>query len=196
MRATFDAHGIAFAKYPFPPASIYPHGRVAYSAIRDVDPDAAPPEVRTKDGETLFISAEQSAEFRDAIGNAELAVVRRVDVWDLLLEPFLDTELTAEEEERTMATLERLGVSRAEVSQIRQSVKNPVLAYNALLWDWAHLGLYDVLTAMRLGVAWTTLLNRLLPRRYDEFYWKAMELADRGRNGPKGTEQADGLERR
>jgi hypothetical protein len=47
MQVTFDAHGIAFAGSPFPPASVYPYGRLAYSAIRDVDPDAAPPEVRT-----------------------------------------------------------------------------------------------------------------------------------------------------
>jgi hypothetical protein len=190
MRATFDADGIVFARYPFPPASIYPHGRLVYSSVRDVDPDAGPPEVRTHQGETLFISAEHATEFRTAIAEAQLAVVRRVDVWDLLLEPFLDTEFTADDQERTMATLQRLGISRLEVSEIRRSVQNSMLAYNGMLWDWVHLGLFDLLIATRWPIAWAGFVHRLFPKRYGRFYWRAMELADHGRDEFKPTGQS------
>ena len=113
MIASFDADGIVIAKYPFPPASVFPRGRVAFVAIRDVDSAAAPPEIRTIDGETLFVSAEQSDAFRDCVENAQLPVVRRIDVWDLLLEPFLDTEVTPEQQEQTLTTLNRIGFTLA-----------------------------------------------------------------------------------
>ena len=182
MRATFDADGIVFAECPFPPASVFPDGRLAYSEIRDVDPDAAPPEIRTRNGETLFISAEQTAEFRDAIADTGLVVARRIDTWELLLEPFLDTEFTIEQQEQTLATLERIEIPRDEVARIRRSVGDSMLAYNFLLWDWVHLGLFDLLTATRRGMTWLSLMHRMRPRRYVEFYWTAMELAERGRN--------------
>ena len=182
MRVTFDAHGIAFTGYSFRPASVFPNGRLAYSAIRDVDPDAAPPEVRTLEGETLFISSEQAAEFRIMIAETRLTVVQRTDVWHLLLEPFLDTEITPDDQERTMAELRRLGISGSEVAQIRQSATNSMLAYNGVLWDWVHLGLFDLFASTRWPFAWTGFVYRLFPKRYQEFYWRAMEIADRGRN--------------
>ncbi|MEV0063470.1 hypothetical protein [Nocardia sp. NPDC050718] len=46
---------IRFTDCPFVGASVYPHGTVAVGQIRDVDPAALPPEVRTVGGETLFV---------------------------------------------------------------------------------------------------------------------------------------------
>jgi hypothetical protein len=178
MLATFRRYWMTFREYPFPPASVYPRGRVAYAAIRDVDPSAAPPELRTHDGETLFISGQQSDEFRATIARAKLTIVRRVDVWDLLLEPFLDTQFDREHERRTIATLTSLGVSRNEALRIRASVRRPMLAYNALMWDWVHLGLCDLLYALRDSMSRTD---------YTSFYRDAMELADRGRIGRMET---------
>jgi hypothetical protein len=178
MKATFENDGILIAKYPFPSASIYPHGRITCASIRDVDPTAGPLEIRTRHGETLFVSAEQSDSFQDWIVKVQLPIVRRVDVWHLILEPFIDTEFTTEEQERTLLALGSLGIPRNEVTRIRCSVEHAMLAYNSIFWDWVHLGLYDVLTAMN----WLSISHRLFRKRYDDFYWSAMELADRGQN--------------
>ena len=180
MRLRYDNDGITFRRYPFPPASVCRDRHLPWSKIRDLDPDAAPPEIRTADGETLFVHAKQAVELRNACDAAGLPIVPRVDVWDLLLEPYLDTSFDAEDQERTRSKLEACGISRQETTRIRRRVGATMLAYNAVLWDWVHLGLYDLLTASRRSPTWLTLGHRLLPRRYAKFYWWAMEIADRG----------------
>jgi hypothetical protein len=182
MKAIFDSTGINITQYPFPPASIYPHGRIECSDIRDVDPDAGPLEIRTRRGETLFVSAEQSDAFHDWITKSHFPIVRRVDAWHLILEPFLDTEFTSEQQKQTLVALRDIGIPRTDVMRIRGSVESAMLAYNVLLWDWVHLGLFDVLTATRQGLSWISISHRLFRNRYSAFYWSAMELADRGRN--------------
>lgn len=180
MSATFDSDGITFTEYPFPPASVYPNGRLSYAAIRDVDP-SFPPEVRTLRGETLFISAAEVEALRAAIGAAGLTIVERVPVWELLLEPFLDTEFSLEEQERTLAMLKSVGLAQEEVAKLRESVGSAMLAFNAVHWDWVHLGHSDLLEATRWPVTWKGIKNRMFPRKYSEFYWHTMEIADRGR---------------
>ena len=182
MHATFDTRGISFTKYPFPAASVYRSGLLAYSAIRDVDPQAAPPEIRTFPGETLFVSAEQVDEFKAAIRTANLAIVRRFDVWDLLLEPFLDTEFTLQQQEQTLQVLEQAGIPRHDAADLRRRVERAMLSYNLFLWEWCHLGLFDLLTATRQGLNRLSLTHLVSRKRYHEFYWEAMRLADQGRN--------------
>lgn len=181
MKAVFDSSGIHISDYPFPPASIYPYGRINCSAIRDVDPSAGPLEIRTRNGETIFVSAEQAEAFNAWVTKLELPIVRRVDAWHLILESFLDTEFSSDQNERTLVALNQIGISRREVMRIRSSVGSAMLAYNGLLWDWAHLGLYDVLTATRNRIGWFPFAHRVFGKRYNGFYWSAMELADRGR---------------
>jgi len=178
MKATFDVHGIQIMQYPFRPASIKRRGRVLLSAIRDVDPAATPPEIRTLSGETLFISAEQKQEFEAYIEDTQLPIVHRIDVWHLLLEPFLDTEFSSKQQEETLAVLGSLGLLPTEVSNIRDS--GAMLAYNFFLWDWGHLGLFDLLTATHQGLNWLSVQHRLYPKSYTKFYWSALVMADRG----------------
>lgn len=180
MRADFDDRGITFREYPFPPASVRRDRHLPWAQVRDVDPDAAPPEVRTVDGETLFVDARQAADLWTACAAAGRPIVHRIDVWDLLLEPYLDTSFDAEDRERTLTTLERCGISRRESSEIRRRVGGTMLAYNSVLWDWVHLGLYDLLTVTRRAPTLLTLRHRLSSRRYATFYRWAMEIADRG----------------
>lgn len=64
------------------------------SQIRDVDPASCLPEIRTDDGEMVFVSKadeSQLAEFADRNG---IPVVQRPDVWPRHLEPFLDAKWT------------------------------------------------------------------------------------------------------
>jgi len=123
-------------------------GVLPVSAIRDADPAAAPPEIRTLSGETLFVSATQRQDLERFCRARKTAVRKRPDVWGDLLEPFVDTEFTPEREAATRSGLHRAGLTDTEISQIRATVGPLMLAYNAFHWDEYHLGLADLLDAL------------------------------------------------
>jgi hypothetical protein len=171
----FQSDAVVFEGYPFPGARVHPGGSVPWSEVVEVDPEAAPPELRVA-GETLFVSATRKDELRRAAQAHGVPVVRRFDVWDLLLEPFLDTTFDADDEERTVELLERNGISREEAQRIREAVGKRVLAYNSVLWDWVHLGMYDLLLAHQPGA-----VARLAGADggFRELYRWAQEIAQR-----------------
>ena len=145
--------------------------------------NANPPEIRTLDGETLFVPAEQQADFLKAIADQSLNVVQRPDIWYLILEPFLDTEFTAEQSEQTIERLAEFGIPRSEVTRTRDEVEAAMLSYNSPIGDWLHLSLYDVLYAMRNTLTTKAIANRFFPARYARFYQDAMQIAERGNAG-------------
>src|SRR5580700_4631101 len=73
-------------------------GTLAASAIRDADPAAAPPEIRTLSGDTLFVSAVQREELERFCRASQIPVRKRPDIWGDLLEPFVDTQPAPEHE--------------------------------------------------------------------------------------------------
>ena len=178
MKLTFNDESISFRDYPFPGSSIYPRGNVLYTSIRDVDPDASPPEIRTIESETLFVPADQLADFQKVIEQQSLKIVNRPDPWSLILEPFLDTEFTAEQKEQTFSLLSDHGLSREQVLRIRRTVESAMLSYNQPFGEWRHLGLFDMLNAMRSTLTITSLAHRISPKRYARFYWDAMQTAE------------------
>ncbi|MGW5571126.1 hypothetical protein ACWEVD_07960 [Nocardia thailandica] len=179
MHVEFGADRIRYTGYEIPAATVHPDGTLAAALIRDADWSAHPPEIRTRRGETLFVPAAHSQDLALFCERAAITRVRRFDVWADLLEPFLDTEFP-EADQR--ATLERLrshaGLDAAAVARIRARVDRLMTAYNidSMLWEWTHLGLFDLVGAAA---------GRLVPPRItaclgpaDEFYWWAMRLAD------------------
>lgn len=182
MIASYYPDGLMLEEtYVFRPASIYSSGQLAYSSIRDVDPDAHPLEIRTHQGETLFIATTQRDQFRDAVLRAGLPIVKRVDVWRNLLEPFLLAEYPAEKQRRSTATLQSVGFSAAEINEFRRSLGSIMAAFNSRAQEATDTGLYYVLAAVRQPISWTGFKNLLFPKRYREFYWNAMKIAERGR---------------
>lgn len=179
-RISFRDDGIEFHDYPYPPASVYPSGVIGFDAIREVDPDAAPPEIRTVRGEILFAPAALKDHLRHMAAQHSIPCVKRIDVWDLILEPFIDTEFSQEHQERTFTILEESGISREECLRIRASVAEAMYAYNidSGLWDWCHLGLSDVLDALQGKLSGKR--HRLSPENFDAFYWRAMKMARQG----------------
>lgn len=175
---TFRVDGIYFHNYSYPPASVYPSGSISYEKILEIDPLAS--EIRTRDKEILFVAAKFRDDLQSVAAEHNIPVVRRIDVWDLILEPFLDTEFNDDHKAKTVRTLEECGLSRSEVEILRTSLHRCMYKYNieSGLWDWSSLGLTDVLD-MRLGIL-TGLSCRLSQDAYKEFYFQAMEIAFRG----------------
>lgn len=123
-------------------------GTLAASQIRDADPAATPPEIRTLSGETLFVSAVQRQELERFCLDSQIPVRKRADIWGDLLEPFIDTEFTPERDDVTRRRLREAGLADSEISRIRALVGPLMRAYNAFHWDWFHLGLADLLDAL------------------------------------------------
>ncbi|MEU5064884.1 hypothetical protein AB0G95_12735 [Streptomyces virginiae] len=147
------------------------------AAVREADPDAAPPEIRTLAGEIVFVSSVHQAGLRRFCEVNGIPLRVRPDVWGDLLEPFLDTSFTHRER---MANLERLaavGLDAGETARIRERVGPLMAAYNSVHWDWNHLGLADLLEA-----AFGTLVPeelRIPPRERDAFRGWATGIANR-----------------
>ena len=179
LEVEFLSDGVRFYNYPYPPASVYPNGTIAYEQIAEVEPIFG--HIRTKDREILFVAARFRESLQTIAAEHNIPIVSRHDVWSLILEPFLDTEFDDEQKERTLQILEECGVSREEVQSWRSSLQFCMYNYNFVsgLWEWGYLGLTDVLDA-RLGKL-SGFCCRLSRRKYREFYFQAMELAFRGK---------------
>lgn len=180
IEVAFEQDGLRFTRYPFDGASVHPRGFVPRLAIRDVDPEADPPEVRLHDGETLFLASTDAAALHRFAAQCSIERVRRVDVFALLLEPFLDTETSEAAHERTLAQLAALGIARARVEDMRARVERSMLRYNAASWNWTRLGLADLLRAQQSErwLAWIPSVRR----RRRALYVEAMALAELGRS--------------
>jgi hypothetical protein len=177
--------GLLFTNYPYPPASVYPSGAVEWASVCEIGPSAAPPEVRLLSGETLFVPAPLRDQLFQSASDGGVPSVARVDVWGLILEPFLDTAFSKRHREETLTTLAENGLAPAECSALRRSLSRPMRHYNihSGLWDWAHLGLADALDALGgygVGTAVPESL-RLGPAEFSAFYKNAMAIASRAR---------------
>ncbi|MBI4850886.1 MAG: hypothetical protein HY819_03570 [Acidobacteria bacterium] len=177
----FRPEGIFFQNYIFKAASVYPSGLVSYTNIQEILPAAFPPEIRTKQGEILFIPAELKRELERVAQINQIPLVSRVDVWSYILDPFLDTEFSPEDQENTLRLLEENNISRLECQTIRDSISEAMYAYNFTsgLWEWVHLGLYDVLAA-NSGIL-SGHRHTLPEEKFKDFYYRAMEIANRAK---------------
>ncbi|MEM8532620.1 MAG: hypothetical protein AAGF95_17380, partial [Chloroflexota bacterium] len=156
----------------------YPDALVRWRAIREIVPSGTPPEIRTYQGEVLFVSALQKDVLIEVAQTHNIPLVQRVDVWSLILEPFLDTELDEQMKLFTQHKLAENGVSRVYCTQLRERFGPIMYVYNfdTLLWEWVHLGLYDLLCAHKM------FRRHLIPadQDFNVVYWEAMEIAERG----------------
>lgn len=190
MTIYFTNTHIRFNSYPFKMSTLSQHGRLPYTDILDVDPRQAPPEIRTIRGETVFIPATVRDQFQAEIAGHRWPTVYRVDVWALLLEPFLDTVMSDDHQANTLKLLEMCHLSQPDVATIRQAVGSAMLSYNSMMWDWVHLGLYDLLMAIGssstppiLPAIQTTGQSFGMGKqsRAGRFYAQAMRIAELGR---------------
>ena len=176
----FESDALVLVDYPFPRGGR--PSRIPARALSEVCVGWSPPTVRTHEGEYLFVPATHARELADFASQYTVPFLRRVDVWSLVLEEFLDTGFTPEQQEATLRRLEETGVSRAETRAMRERVADRMLAFTAITWEWVHYGLYDVLSVMKSS---TFFLDRSFPRFYEE----AMRLAERGDTRPSSREE-------
>ena len=176
---------IDFSGYLFECSSVSKAKELRASEIVEVTHDFfAPPAIRTADGELIFVPFDnehgEHKKLPDFYAKNHIPVRDVTDIWAMILDPFLDTEHSDAYIAGSYAALEKYGVSRRECESLRLEVAARMVAYNftSCLWEWVHLGLYDVLCAS-LGIL-SGDRHRLSNEEFKGFYWQAMEIALRG----------------
>ncbi|MFE9421965.1 hypothetical protein ACFYNO_03260 [Kitasatospora sp. NPDC006697] len=147
------------------------------AAIREFDPGAIPPELRTTAGDIVFVSAVDREAVKRFCADHGIPLRTRPDVWAALLEPYLDTEFSEQEQELTDALLRRAGLDGAAVQEIRDRVGSMVWQYNLVVWDWVHLGLADLFEAATSS--WVPEELRVAEVDQADFYRWAVRIAGR-----------------
>lgn len=170
MQVLFESKGLHLLDYPFPSAVLQKSKFIPVQDIVDICIDSAPPDLRV-DSELLFIPATEKRALQNFVQKHKLPLIHRPDLWEALLDPYLDRSFTPRDQIRTLKFLKGYGLSEAEIYDLREEVREAMLHYNfdSMLWEWVHLGLYDVLLAMQAFYA--------QPKRYRNFYQRAMCIA-------------------
>ncbi|MBL1087272.1 hypothetical protein JK359_35840 [Streptomyces actinomycinicus] len=178
LDVVFCEDSIHFPPHHLTRAGVPGDGTIGPALIRDADPQATPPEIRTHQGQTLLISANQGARLEDFCRAHVIRVrPRRPDVWGDLLGPFL-VPVAPRDEAAALARLRRTGLTTIDVGRIRDRVGPLMSAYNAFFQDDFHLGLADLLNAAACSESTAHLRSGLGP--HAEFYAWAMKIADLG----------------
>lgn len=181
LRYWFGQDHISIAWYPYTPATVFAHGSLRYESIRAISITSLPLEIRTNRGEVLLVPASDKDTMTAAAKERGIPFVRRVDVWGLILEPFVDTEFPEEADAKTRTKLAESGVDDATWTGLRRRLARIVGDYNLrFVWNWWGLSLFDAFDAIqfcsKIGV-----VQAMTDAEYRRFYWEAMELAERGR---------------
>lgn len=165
---------INITDYPFEPSSIFPNKEIQASQINVVHLDKYPPTIKIGD-ELIFISREHVDELKAFAERNKLKTAKRNSNWDWITEPFLDTEFSNKDQMRTSEILTKNGISEKEIAELRIEIGDYMIEYNfsTMLWEWANLGLLDVLSAMRV---------KLNKEEFKKFYWRAMEIEQRNKD--------------
>lgn len=175
LEVRVEPEALHFVRYPFWPASVRKRPAVPAERFTGWNPRTSPPSLILDTGEVLFVPTASQAEVHAWALTEGLRTLDGLDVWALLLEPFLDTEFTPQHEGRTLSLLEAEGFPPEQVRAWRSRVGPKMLLANSLWWEWGHLGQYDMLTAFaKFSTPWT----------FRRLYWDSM-LKGAGRNSPE-----------
>jgi hypothetical protein len=167
MHITFHTNHIDIRDYIFPICAERRHFTLAVTDIRAVCPERSPPEIILHSDEVIFLDAASRDGLRAFADTHHLPIHQGPDIWALLCEPFLDTELPAHLQENVDAALVEAGFTRQEIKDIRARIGGRMTFCNLWAWEWEHLSHYDVLRWHGLG---SPLMNRLFPRGRRQFY--------------------------
>lgn len=168
---TFGDDSITFRSYPYPGASVYPSGVVGAAEVAELVSNFRPPALHTRGGEFLVLPADCLEAARGFAERHGIPVVRRVDVWALILEPFMEASVDRAERRQMREVLARCGLSPLRVFLLRWRTSFRVEFLHCVHFRWQHYGLADVLDSM------TTLRS---PRLLARFYRRATKITALG----------------
>ncbi|MEO8235385.1 MAG: hypothetical protein ABI549_08230 [Flavobacterium sp.] len=167
-KSKFNDKIIIIDDYPFLPSFVNYKKQIEACDINAICYKSFPPLLKVKN-ELIFIAKDKHEELKMFAERNNIDIFKSSGNWDMILEPYLDTEFTEENNSRIYKRLNENGLTNSEIDKIREEVEEQMLKYNfdTMLWEWVNLGLSDVLAAMRVKY------DKL---KFQEFYFKAMEI--------------------
>ena len=160
---------ILFPKgYYFSVSPLHERKKLLASEIQEVSLNTQPPSLLTKEKEIIFLKNRLRHNLELFARLHRIPMVDRLDVWEHLNRPFLDTTFDENEKRGSLRKLSSAGFSAEELRHIRKRI-TPTMIKNMLVWEYRYLGLFDYLN-------WAFLTK-------EKYRW-AMEIALRGYNQP------------
>ena len=162
---------ILISDYPFEPSLAFPNKVIKASEISSMSLDFGVCKIYVLE-DIVFVSAEKKEVLKKFAEKHKVQLIATSWNWDWILEPYLDTEFTKENEQLVLDRLKENGIGQLEVDQLRAEVGKQMYKYNfdTMLWDWCSLGLADVLSAMRA---------KYKTNEFRDFYKRAIEIDKR-----------------
>lgn len=163
---------ISITEYPFEPSVAFPEKIIKADEIKSICADFGMVKVYVEN-DIVLVSAEYKESIKSFATRHEIPLAKETWNWDSILEPYLDTEFTEENQKRAWERLAGNGFEKSEVESMRKEVGASMYVYNfgTGLWDWVSLGLSDVLAAMRWHYD---------KEAFKDFYKRAIEIDQRG----------------
>jgi hypothetical protein len=115
----------------------------------------------THDNEVIFVPHISEEDIRNFCKQDKIPISNRIDIWERINWPFLDTEFEEHEVKTNENLLDSLGIDNNDLKEIRKKI-SPTMSMNYFAWEWNYLGQFDYLR-------WTRLTK--------EKYWWSMEIA-------------------
>ena len=175
-----DNDELVFSNYEFPPAPVYPTGRLARHQVSEIVILTGQARVRCEPFQLLripFLDREQVFEWAH---RTNIPCNEWIDVWGNLLEPFLDTEYTNERAAKIESELSSVGMDATTVKALRSEVSSMMKAYNfdSMLWDWTYLDIFDLLSAARGTLSGPQ--YAMEENQFFHFYFRVINIALQG----------------
>ena len=162
---------ILIKEYPFEPSIAYPEKLIKASEIDAICIDFDILRIKIKH-DIIFVSAEKKEQLKTFSKENKIPLFTYSWNWNWILEPYLDTEYTEENDQLVKERLKENGFDNIEIDEIRNEVGKQMYKYNfdTMLWEWCSLSLPDVLSAMRV---------KYNKERFREFYMRAIQIEKR-----------------
>jgi len=160
---------IRFDFYEFYFSSLQKNSVLTLDRIKEVDFNTSPCSMEIDDGELIFFNHDDKPRIKEFTEKHEILESKKVDVWNLFCNTFLDTEFKADKIRKDKELLKGLGFSLTEQETIRKRIKWSMFG----TWEWGYLGHWDVLAMKQYRNAFYRLNG-------SDFYWWTMKVALKG----------------
>lgn len=181
MKLVIDNESIKIS-LPYEPSLHYGKKNLSYNEIECVIEGYIWPALKTRTNEIFIFeySEEDKANLSKYAKDKNIPIEEYYDVWSDILEPFLDTEYTESTREIINNRLNKCGLDKSIIKQIRTEIQELIEDYNknSGLWDWINLNMNDLLDACIGKINKNTKMTKAY---FEEYYWFVMSIQEKGR---------------
>jgi hypothetical protein len=132
------------AGYYFAHSNLQNRKRLEASEICECCINTSPVSFIINHNEVIFAPQISREDIQIFYQQNEIFICDRIDIWERINWPFLDTEFDENENQDNEKILEANGVSKNDLRQIRKKIST-AMSMNYFAWEWQYLGQFDYL---------------------------------------------------